>query len=90
MSYIYPAPPLKVIVFGYHNYMIENSSFSSLTQLFSPFLQLKQNGWIGNFALGASYISLPWYDSLPLMIIPCLQLLFKFSKTLGLSTCISD
>ncbi|KAL1819450.1 hypothetical protein ACET3Z_014319 [Daucus carota] len=21
---------------------------------------LKQNGWIGNFALGASYISLPW------------------------------
>ncbi|XP_022767778.1 chlorophyll synthase, chloroplastic isoform X2 [Durio zibethinus] len=22
---------------------------------------LKQNGWIGNFALGASYISLPWW-----------------------------
>lgn len=26
-------------------------------------LQLKQNGWIGNFALGASYISLPWCDT---------------------------
>ncbi|KAG5385872.1 hypothetical protein IGI04_037342 [Brassica rapa subsp. trilocularis] len=24
-------------------------------------LQLKQNGWVGNFALGASYISLPWW-----------------------------
>ncbi|OMP12233.1 UbiA prenyltransferase family [Corchorus olitorius] len=23
--------------------------------------ELKQNGWIGNFALGASYISLPWW-----------------------------
>nr|KJB76987.1 hypothetical protein B456_012G116000 [Gossypium raimondii] len=34
LSYIYSAPPLKV---------------------------LKQNGWIGNFALGASYISLPWW-----------------------------
>lgn len=26
--------------------------------------QLKQNGWIGNFALGVSYISLPWYGVL--------------------------
>lgn len=26
--------------------------------------QLKQNGWIGNFALGASYICLPWYSIL--------------------------
>nr|GMC67038.1 chlorophyll synthase, chloroplastic [Ipomoea batatas] len=25
---------------------------------------LKQNGWIGNFALGSSYISLPWYAAL--------------------------
>ncbi|KAJ8647576.1 hypothetical protein MRB53_000599 [Persea americana] len=24
-------------------------------------LKLKQNGWIGNFALGASYIALPWW-----------------------------
>ncbi|KAJ6316068.1 hypothetical protein OIU78_019364 [Salix suchowensis] len=26
----------------------------------APPLKLKQNGWIGNFALGVSYISLPW------------------------------
>lgn len=57
ISYIYSAPPLKVL--------------SSLILLLDPyeglpsdqvniFLQLKQNGWIGNFALGSSYISLPW------------------------------
>ncbi|KAG5553089.1 hypothetical protein RHGRI_011077 [Rhododendron griersonianum] len=27
----------------------------------APPLKLKQNGWSGNFALGASYISLPWW-----------------------------
>lgn len=27
----------------------------------APPLKLKQNGWIGNFALGSSYISLPWW-----------------------------
>ncbi|KAI9085119.1 hypothetical protein K1719_032935 [Acacia pycnantha] len=27
----------------------------------SIYLPLKQNGWIGNFALGASYIGLPWW-----------------------------
>ncbi|CAA2966951.1 chlorophyll synthase, chloroplastic [Olea europaea subsp. europaea] len=27
----------------------------------APPLKLKQNGWIGNFALGASYIGLPWW-----------------------------
>ncbi|KAF9665234.1 hypothetical protein SADUNF_Sadunf16G0101400 [Salix dunnii] len=27
----------------------------------APPLKLKQNGWIGNFALGVSYISLPWW-----------------------------
>ncbi|MFN3926312.1 MAG: chlorophyll synthase ChlG [Pseudanabaenaceae cyanobacterium] len=26
----------------------------------APPLKLKQNGWIGNYALGASYIALPW------------------------------
>lgn len=26
----------------------------------APPLKLKQNGWLGNYALGASYISLPW------------------------------
>ena len=27
----------------------------------APPLQLKQNGWLGNYALGASYIALPWW-----------------------------
>ncbi|KAL8129415.1 hypothetical protein V2J09_018570 [Rumex salicifolius] len=27
----------------------------------APPLKLKQNGWVGNFALGSSYISLPWW-----------------------------
>ncbi|GMH06747.1 hypothetical protein Nepgr_008587 [Nepenthes gracilis] len=27
----------------------------------APPLKLKRNGWIGNFALGISYISLPWW-----------------------------
>ena len=27
----------------------------------APPLKLKQNGWTGNFALGASYIALPWW-----------------------------
>ncbi len=26
----------------------------------APPLKLKQNGWLGNYALGASYITLPW------------------------------
>jgi chlorophyll/bacteriochlorophyll a synthase len=27
----------------------------------APPLKLKQNGWIGNYALGSSYIALPWW-----------------------------
>jgi len=27
----------------------------------APPLKLKQNGWAGNYALGCSYISLPWW-----------------------------
>lgn len=27
----------------------------------APPLKLKQNGWAGNYALGASYIALPWW-----------------------------
>ncbi|KAK4771298.1 hypothetical protein SAY87_031830 [Trapa incisa] len=35
---------------------------SLLSYIYSaPPLKLKQNGWIGNFAIGASYISLPWW-----------------------------
>ncbi|XP_075491733.1 chlorophyll synthase, chloroplastic isoform X1 [Primulina tabacum] len=35
---------------------------SLLSYIYSaPPLKLKQNGWLGNFALGSSYISLPWW-----------------------------
>ncbi|MBF2080157.1 MAG: chlorophyll synthase ChlG [Synechococcales cyanobacterium T60_A2020_003] len=35
---------------------------SFLSYLYSaPPLKLKQNGWLGNYALGASYIALPWW-----------------------------
>ncbi|KAE8099179.1 hypothetical protein FH972_017183 [Carpinus fangiana] len=46
---------------------------SLLSYIYSaPPLKLKQNGWIGNFALGASYISLPWYDiGYPMCYCPC-------------------
>lgn len=27
----------------------------------APPIKLKQNGWLGNYALGSSYISLPWW-----------------------------
>jgi chlorophyll/bacteriochlorophyll a synthase len=30
----------------------------------APPLKLKQNGWLGNYALGASYIALPWTTAL--------------------------
>ena len=31
----------------------------------APPLKLKQNGWLGNYALGASYIALPWWAAKP-------------------------
>ncbi len=35
---------------------------SLLAYIYSaPPLKLKQNGWLGNYALGASYIALPWW-----------------------------
>ena len=39
------------------------SAFGSLISYIcsAPPLKLKQNGWIGNYALGSSYISLPWW-----------------------------
>ena len=35
----------------------------SLVSIFysAPPIKLKQNGWLGNYALGASYIALPWW-----------------------------
>nr|CAD1828818.1 unnamed protein product [Ananas comosus var. bracteatus] len=41
-------------------YLALGGSFVSYIYSVPP-LKLKQNGWIGNFALGASYISLPWW-----------------------------
>lgn len=39
------------------------STFGSfISYIYSaPPLKLKQNGWLGNYALGSSYISLPWW-----------------------------
>lgn len=35
---------------------------SAVAYIYSaPPLKLKQNGWLGNYALGASYIALPWW-----------------------------
>jgi chlorophyll synthase len=35
---------------------------SFLSYIYSaPPLKLKQNGWLGNYALGSSYIALPWW-----------------------------
>ena len=50
----------------------------------APPLKLKKNGWLGNFALGASYIALPWwaghalFGELNYMII-ILTLFYSFS-----------
>ncbi len=43
-------------------------------------MQLKQSGWIGNYALGSSYISLPWYlnhslGSIVLILQNCISFL---------------
>lgn len=37
------------------DFLKQNVSWSLLVRA-----QLKQSGWIGNYALGSSYISLPW------------------------------
>ena len=35
---------------------------SAISYIYSaPPLKLKQSGWIGNYALGSSYIALPWW-----------------------------
>ena len=42
--------------------MFELAVFGSfISYIYSaPPLKLKQSGWAGNYALGASYIALPW------------------------------
>jgi 4-hydroxybenzoate polyprenyltransferase len=41
----------------------------------APPLKLKQSGWAGNYALGASYIALPWWAGqvgrAAAMLLPC-------------------
>ena len=44
----------------------------------APPLKLKQSGWIGNYALGSSYIALPWWAG---------QVLFPFSRIRKLAFC---
>ncbi|MEM8809636.1 MAG: chlorophyll synthase ChlG [Cyanobacteria bacterium P01_G01_bin.38] len=58
---------------------------SFLAYIYSaPPLKLKQNGWLGNYALGASYIALPWwaghalFGQLNLTII-CLTLFYSLA-----------
>nr|YP_002048738.1 bacteriochlorophyll a synthase [Paulinella chromatophora]ACB42528.1 bacteriochlorophyll a synthase [Paulinella chromatophora] len=41
-------------------YLALGGSFISFIYSAPPF-KLKQNGWLGNYALGASYIALPWW-----------------------------
>ncbi|KAK3000707.1 hypothetical protein RJ639_022419 [Escallonia herrerae] len=64
---------------------------SLLSYIYSaPPLKLKQNGWIGNFALGASYISLPWWAGQALFgtltpDIIVLTLLYSIAGVLGIA-----
>lgn len=58
---------------------------SFLSYIYSaPPLKLKQNGWIGSFALGASYIAIPWWTGHALFgeldtTIVLLTLFYSFS-----------
>jgi chlorophyll/bacteriochlorophyll a synthase len=58
---------------------------SFLSYIYSaPPLKLKKNGWAGNFALGASYIALPWWTGHALfgdlsLTVMALTLFYSFS-----------
>jgi chlorophyll/bacteriochlorophyll a synthase len=58
---------------------------SLLSYIYSaPPLKLKKNGWLGNFALGSSYIALPWWTGHALfgdlnLTIVALTLFYSFS-----------
>ena len=50
----------------------------------APPLKLKQNGWAGNYALGASYISLPWWCGQAVfgeLDRPVFWILYVYSRT---------
>jgi len=52
----------------------------------APPLKLKQNGWLGNYALGASYIALPWWAGHALFgdLNPTVMILTLFYSLAGL------
>ncbi|NET39744.1 MAG: chlorophyll synthase ChlG [Cyanothece sp. SIO1E1] len=60
---------------------------SFLSYIYSaPPLKLKKNGWLGNYALGASYIALPWWAGHALFgqLNPTLMVLTLFYSLSGL------
>jgi chlorophyll/bacteriochlorophyll a synthase len=60
---------------------------SGLSYIYSaPPLKLKQNGWLGNYALGASYIALPWWAGHALFgtLTPTIMVLTLFYSLAGL------
>ncbi len=60
---------------------------SGLSYIYSaPPLKLKQNGWLGNYALGASYIALPWWAGHALFgdLNPTIMILTLFYSLAGL------
>lgn len=52
----------------------------------APPLKLKQNGWLGNYALGASYIALPWWAGQALFgeLTPTIVVVTLFYSLAGL------
>ncbi len=56
----------------------------------APPLKLKQNGWAGSYALGASYIALPWWAGQALFgnLTPTIVLLTLFYSLSGLGIAI--
>ncbi len=56
----------------------------------APPLKLKQNGWLGNYALGASYIALPWWAGHALFgdLNPTIMVLTLFYSLAGLGIAI--
>ena len=50
----------------------------------APPLKLKQNGWLGNYALGASYIALPWWAGQALFgLLTCATALLTLAYSLA-------
>ncbi len=60
---------------------------SFVSYLYSaPPVKLKKNGWLGNYALGASYIALPWWAGQALFgeLTPTIMVLTLFYSLAGL------